>query len=80
MKEWKDILKDQSIKNVIIFFNKIVKEIYQNIINEKLSTWFDQNPGIRKIVLLKIVQAALARDVARKAREGVRRKGPLVSI
>jgi DNA gyrase subunit B len=42
-----------------------------------LSTWFDQNPGIKKIVLLKIVQAAVARDVARKAREGVRRKGSL---
>ena len=44
---------------------------------EKLSTWLDQNPGIKKIILLKIVQAAVARDVARKAREGVRRKGSL---
>ena len=54
-----------------------VRFIVESIINEKLSTWFDQNPGIRKIVLLKIVQAAVARDVARKAREGVRRKGSL---
>jgi len=54
-----------------------VRFIVESIVNDKLSTWFDQNPGIRKIVLLKIVQAAIARDVARKAREGVRRKGSL---
>jgi len=54
-----------------------VRFIVESIINDKLSTWFDQNPGIRKVVLLKIVQAAIARDVARKAREGVRRKGSL---
>ena len=54
-----------------------VRFIVESIVNEKLSTWFDQNPGIKKIVLLKIVQAAIARDVARKAREGVRRKGSL---
>ena len=54
-----------------------VRFIVESIVSEKLSTWFDQNPGIRKIVLLKIVQAAIARDVARKAREGVRRKGSL---
>jgi len=54
-----------------------VRFIVESIVSDKLSTWFDQNPGIRKIVLLKIVQAAVARDVARKAREGVRRKGSL---
>ncbi len=54
-----------------------VRFIVESIISDKLSTWFDQNPGIKKIVLLKIVQAAVARDVARKAREGVRRKGSL---
>jgi len=54
-----------------------VRFIVESIINDKLSTWFDQNPGIKKVVLLKIVQAAIARDVARKAREGVRRKGSL---
>jgi len=54
-----------------------VRFIVESIINDKLSIWFDQNPGIKKIVLLKIVQAAIARDVARKAREGVRRKGSL---
>jgi len=54
-----------------------VRFIVESIVNDKLSTWFDQNPGIKKVVLLKIVQAAIARDVARKAREGVRRKGSL---
>lgn len=54
-----------------------VRMIVENIINEKLSIWFDQNPSIAKIVLAKIIQAALARDVARKARENVRRKGAL---
>ena len=54
-----------------------VRNIVESIINEKLSIWFDQNPTISKVVLNKIMQAALARDVARKARENVRRKGAL---
>lgn len=54
-----------------------IRFIVESIVNDKLSTWFDQNPGIKKVVLLKIVQAAIARDVARKARENVRRKGSL---
>ena len=54
-----------------------VRLIVENIVNEKLSIWFDQNPSIAKIILAKIIQAALARDVARKARENVRRKGAL---
>ena len=54
-----------------------VRLIVENIINEKLSIWFDQNPSIAKIILAKIIQAAVARDVARKARENVRRKGAL---
>jgi len=54
-----------------------VRMIVESIINEKLSIWFDQNPSVAKIILAKIIQAALARDVARKARESVRRKGAL---
>jgi DNA gyrase subunit B len=54
-----------------------VRMIVESIINERLSIWFDQNPSIVKIILTKIIQAALARDVARKARENVRRKGAL---
>ena len=54
-----------------------VRMIVETLLNEKLSIWFDQNPSIAKVVLAKIIQAALARDVARKARESVRRKGAL---
>jgi DNA gyrase subunit B len=54
-----------------------VRFIVESIISDKLSTWFDQNPGIIKMLLNKVVQAAVARDVARKARENVRRKGSL---
>ncbi len=54
-----------------------VRMIVETIINEKLSIWFDQNPSIAKVILAKVIQAAMARDVARKARENVRRKGAL---
>tara|TARA_B100001121_G_scaffold263806_1_gene244869 strand:- start:4391 stop:6451 length:2061 start_codon:yes stop_codon:yes gene_type:complete len=54
-----------------------VRMLVETLINEKLSIWFDQNPSVAKIILAKIIQAALARDVARKARESVRRKGAL---
>ena len=52
-----------------------IRLIVESIISDKVSTWFDQNPSIAKAVLEKITQAALARDVARKARDSVRRKG-----
>tara|TARA_B100001057_G_scaffold412216_1_gene428193 strand:+ start:1306 stop:3363 length:2058 start_codon:yes stop_codon:yes gene_type:complete len=52
-----------------------IRNIVEHIISEKVSTWFDQNPSIAKVVLEKITQAAMARDVARKARDSVRRKG-----
>ena len=52
-----------------------IRLIVESIINDKVSTWFDQNPSVAKTVLEKITQAALARDVARKARDSVRRKG-----
>ena len=38
-----------------------VRTIVETIINEKLSIWFDQNPSIAKIILTKIIQAAMAR-------------------
>ena len=52
-----------------------IRLIVENIISEKVSTWFDQNPSVARSVLEKISQAAVARDVARKARDSVRRKG-----
>ena len=53
------------------------RNIVEGIVSEKLSIWFDQNPSIAKIILTKIIQAAVARDVAKRARENVRRKGAL---
>ncbi len=52
-----------------------IRHIVENIINDKISIWFDQNPSIIRNVLEKITQAAVARDVARKARDNIRRKG-----
>ena len=52
-----------------------IRLIVESIISEKISTWFDQNPSVTKNVLEKITQAAMAREVARKARDSVRRKG-----
>ncbi len=52
-----------------------IRLIVESVINEKVSTWFDQNPSVTKNILDKIIQAAVARDVARKARDSVRRKG-----
>ena len=52
-----------------------VRLIVESVISDKISTWFDQNPSIARTVIEKITQAAMARDVARKARDSVRRKG-----
>ena len=52
-----------------------VRHIVENVINDKVSVWFDQNPSVIRNVLEKITQAAIARDVARKARDNIRRKG-----
>ena len=54
-----------------------VRMIVETLVNEKLSIWFDQNPSVAKLILAKVIQAAMARDVARKARENVRRKGAI---
>ena len=52
-----------------------IRLVVESIINDKVSTWFDQNPSVARSLLEKISQAAVARDVARKARDSVRRKG-----
>jgi DNA gyrase subunit B len=52
-----------------------IRLIVESIISDKVSTWFDQNPSVARTIIEKISQAAMARDVARKARDSVRRKG-----
>jgi len=54
-----------------------VRSVIEGILNEKLEVWFDQNNKITRILMNKISQAALARELARKARESVRRKSAL---
>ena len=54
-----------------------VRPVVETITNEKISLWFDKNPKIAKVIIGKIIQAAVAREVARKARESVRRKNAI---
>ena len=54
-----------------------VRPVVEAITSEQLSMWFDKNKKESKIILGKIIQAAVAREVARKARESVRRKSAL---
>ncbi len=54
-----------------------VKGIVQTIVYEKLSAFFEENPREAKAILEKAIEAARAREAARKARELTRRKGAL---
>ena len=57
--------------------NTEVKGIVEAIVNDKLSAYLDENPAVAKRIISKAVDAARAREAARKARDLVRRKGAL---
>src|SRR6185503_18126698 len=57
--------------------NTEVKGIVEAIVNDKLGAFLEENPAVAKRIIAKAVDAALAREAARKARDLVRRKGAL---
>ncbi len=59
--------------------NSDVRGMVESLTNEKLAEYFEETPGVAKIILQKCVNASKARVAARKARELTRRKGLLES-
>ena len=57
--------------------NTEVKGIVEGIVNDRLGAFFEENPAVSRRIVAKAVEAALAREAARKARDLVRRKGAL---
>jgi DNA gyrase subunit B len=57
--------------------NTEVKGIVEGVVNDRLGAFLEENPAVAKKVVAKAIEAALAREAARKARDLVRRKGAL---
>ncbi len=58
--------------------NSEVKGLVESLINEKLSIFLEENPNIAKKIIAKAVDAARARDAAKRARDLARNKGSLI--
>ena len=54
-----------------------VRPVVENIVSEAMEQWFEENPAQAKIIIAKVLEAATAREAARRARELTRRKGVL---
>jgi DNA gyrase subunit B len=54
-----------------------VRPVVESILNEQLGTWFEEHPAEARAIVGKVVEAAAAREAARKARDLTRRKGAL---
>jgi len=54
-----------------------VRPVVEQVVNERLNQWFEEHPSEAKRIVAKVVEAAAAREAARKARELTRRKGAL---
>ncbi|MFY8154843.1 MAG: DNA gyrase subunit B, partial [Hyphomicrobiales bacterium] len=54
-----------------------VRPVVENVVNQALATWLEENPNEAKIIVGKVAEAAAAREAARKARDLTRRKGAL---
>ncbi len=54
-----------------------VRPVVESLVNEALATWLEEHPAEAKVLIGKVVEAAAAREAARKARELTRRKGAL---
>ena len=60
--------------------NSEVKGLMETLVNEGLSVFFEENPSVAKAIISKVIDAARAREAARKAKELARRKGVLADF